>query len=241
MRIAILLAAMAVSCSVHAACSAQSAKTRPHLIELYTSEGCSSCPPAERWLQGAQHNDDVAALEFHVDYWDNQGWRDPFDNAYYTVLQSELAKRTGKGIIYTPEVALDGKVWTNWYNHRLPGDAVASEAKMALRVDSGSKLRVRIDTQFPEADAAKGFHNYFALTEDDLTSNVSAGENRGKRLQHDAVVRAFAGPLPLSGSDVSMTVPHDVDLSKSSVVAFAQRPSDGAVAQVLALPLASCL
>ncbi len=111
---------------------------------------------------------------------------------------------------------------------------------MDLSVEPGQTLSVHIDTQFPDAGAADGFHNYVALTENGLSSHVRAGENRGKRLEHDAVVRAFAGPLPLAGAGVSLPVPKDVDLSKSSLVAFAQRSRDGAVAQVLKLPLASC-
>jgi len=240
MRATILIIAMAVSCSVYAQCSVHSATMRPRLIELYTSEGCSSCPPAERWLRGARGDEDVVALEFHVDYWDYLGWRDRFDNAYYTVRQRELARRTGKGIIYTPEVALDGKVWRDWYSHRLPRESVRGMASMDLQVQPGSPLHVRVDTRFPDAGAADGFHNYIALTENGLSSRIRAGENRGKRLEHEDVVRALAGPLPLAGSGVSLPVPKDVDLSKSSLVAFAQRPSDGAVAQVLKLPLASC-
>lgn len=239
-RVFLILASLLATGSACAQCVAQTTRIRPHLVELYTSEGCSSCPPAERWLQGARGDDDVVALEFHVDYWDYQGWRDRFDSPRYTTRQRELARRSGKGIIFTPEVALDGRVWPDWYRHHLPENAVAAPATMKLAAEPGSPLHVHVDTQFQDPRGAAGFRNYVALIEDGLVSHIGAGENRGKRLQHDDVVRSFAGPLPLVDNDVTISVLHGVDMSKTTLVAFAQRQSDGAIAQVVRLPMAIC-
>lgn len=241
LRAIILTIAVAAAGGANAACTAGAQAAHPHLLELYTSEGCSSCPPAERWLRLVSQDAAVVALEFHVDYWDSHSWRDRFDSPRFTVRQHELAKRAGgRGIVYTPEVALDGHEWRDWYRHGPPTTSVSAPAQLRLDVQPGAPLRVQVDTHFADAEAADGYRNYVALIENGLSSQVRGGENRGKRLEHDAVVRTFVGPLPLVDDDVAVKVPDKVDLSQASLVAFAQRDRDGAIAQVVRLPLASC-
>ena len=223
--------------SAYADCTAQSAVTRPHLIELYSSEGCSSCPPAEAWLRSVHNDANAVALEFHVDYWDSLGWRDRFASARYTARQQALAARTGGAGVYTPEVVLDGREWRDWYRHPAVPVAVG-EAAMKLTVEPGSPLRVHVETVPPDTAAATTYANYVALIEDGLSSEVRAGENRGTRLRHDHVVRALIGPL--SAGSAELAVPGDVDRSQATVVAFAQHQRDGGVAQVVMLPLAQC-
>jgi hypothetical protein len=179
------------------------------------------------------------ALEFHVDYWDSLGWRDRFADPAYTARQQALAAHAKKGIVYTPEVMLDGREWREWYRRGAMPSHANSAATMKLTVEPGHPLHVRIDTTLAEdADAAE-YGGYVALTEDGLSSQVGAGENRGVRLKHDHVVRAFIGPLSLT-SGVDVAVPTDVNVAHATLVAFAQRERDGEVAQVVMLPLGKC-
>jgi len=233
-KLIIFVAQMLLPLCAHSQCSAEAAGSRPHLIELYSSEGCSSCPPAEAWLRSVHNDANAVALEFHVDYWDALGWRDRFANARYTARQQAFAKRAGGAGVYTPEVVLDGREWRDWYRH--PEVPLASgKATMKLSVEPGTPLHVHVDTTLAVAtDVA--YENYVALIEDGLSSQVRAGENRGTLLRHDHVVRAFLGPL--NHADADLPMPQDVDWSR--VVAFAQRARDGDIAQVVMLPLAQC-
>src|SRR4051794_31883609 len=95
----LLTLAATPSFAATSACVAHGAATTPHLIELYTSEGCSSCPPAENWLDGLSDDARVIALEFHVDYWDALGWPDRFANARWTARQNALAARSPSHIV----------------------------------------------------------------------------------------------------------------------------------------------
>lgn len=233
MRISLLVLALLLVCveAAHADCSAQS--RRPRLVELYTSEGCSSCPPADAWLRGLTADGGSAVLAFHVDYWDSLGWKDRFADARFTSRQQQQAARDGGSSVYTPQVVLDGRSWSGWYRGDASLDPVAAAAAMQVTITPGAGLHVRVATKFDNAADRSGFANYLALTEDGLATAVRAGENRGARLLHDHVVRALAGPLPLAEADADIAVPADVDLSRARVVAFAQRASDGAVAQVV--------
>lgn len=220
-----------LAASARADCSADAAQPRPRLVELYTSEGCSSCPPADAWLRRAAAPR-VAALEFHVDYWDSLGWRDRFSDARFTARQQAQAARDGSGTVYTPQLVLDGRSWPGWYRDALP-ETVVSHAAMRVALVKGDALRVRVETHMGEIAGAGAFHNFVALTEDALSSEVRAGENRGSLLRHDHVVRAFAGPLPLASADVEWRPPPGFDPAHARVIAFAQRPADGSIAQVV--------
>jgi len=141
---ATIAAILAMISAAHAACSADSAPTRPHLIELYSSEGCSSCPPADGWLRTLHLGADVVPLEFHVDYWDGLGWRDRFSSARYTKRQNEQARRDGGTTIFTPQVVLDGHNWSGWYRggHLAPPEP--ADLALHLRVETGKTLHVEL-------------------------------------------------------------------------------------------------
>ncbi len=236
----LLIVLLMLSPFARSQCTAESATTRPHLIELYSSEGCSSCPPAEKWLRTLHAGADVVPLEFHVDYWDSLGWRDRFADARYTTRQQSIAGRDGGSMVYTPQIVLDGHGWAGWYRggHLQPPTDGAFALK--LMAQPGAKLHVHVDAQPGSGADATAYRNYVALVEDGLATQVHAGENNGATLHHDHVVRAFAGPLALTQADVDLAVPGDADLSRASVVAFAQNPKDGAIAQVVSLSLAQC-
>ena len=231
------LLAAAVVPPLHAECAAHSSGAHPHSVELYTSEGCSSCPPAEKWMSSIRDDAQQVGLEFHVDYWDELGWPDPFADARYTARQRTLAERGARSIVYTPQIVVDGRVWKNWPATPAPIAAVTSAPALNIEVSRDMGLRVHLvgDT----ADA-KRHRLYVALTENGLTSTVSAGENRGRQLSHDQVVRAFAGPFEPPRAQVKLDPPAGFDAAKSSVVAFIEDVASGDVVQVVKLPLAQC-
>lgn len=234
-RISIATLTMLSAFSAHAACNAQSGADRPHLVELYTSEGCSSCPPAEKWMSKLVDKPDEVGLEFHVDYWDNGGWRDPFDSKSYTQRQEKLSRRFNKGQFYTPQVWVDGDLWHNWPSGGPPNATVSTAPKLTIDAVPGDKVKTHI-----VAGDLGGQHIFVALTENGLSTSVRAGENKGRQLAHDQVVRAFEGPFDKTDVQTDLNVPRGTDLSKSSVVAFVQDEASGHVSQVVRLPLNQC-
>src|ERR1700760_3456048 len=111
---ATLALAAPTGASAASSCSAQSGATVPAVIELYTSEGCNSCPPADRWLSSLKGRDDVVALAFHVDYWDSLGWKDRFAQPQFTQRQNATQHTSGARFAYTPQVILDSRDAPDW-------------------------------------------------------------------------------------------------------------------------------
>ena len=176
-------------------CRAESGATPPRVVELYTSEGCSSCPPADRWLSGLAGRDGVLALAFHVTYWDRLGWPDRFGAPAHTARQYALAAADGARQVYTPQVRVDGRDWRGW--PRLPAAAPATASATA------PKLSLQRDAQGVRADigpsAAPQLAGYWAVLEDRHVSAVKAGENAGETLRHDHVVRLYQPIEPWPG------------------------------------------
>lgn len=229
---------LAAAPATAAECVAHSTRDRPHLVELYTSEGCSSCPPAERWMSSIRNDATQVGLEFHVDYWDELGWPDPFADARYTARQRAVAERGSRAIVYTPQVVVDGRVWKNWPARAAPV-ASPSHASPALSVQVSRTNAIRATLEGDAANAAP-YRMFVALTEDGLDSTVNAGENKGKRLAHDQVVRDLAGPFDLPRAEAALEPPAGFDAAKSSVVAFIEDKKSGDVVQVVRLALAEC-
>ena len=178
------------------ACSARSGATVPAVVELYTSEGCSSCPPAERWLSALEGRDGVVALAFHVDYWDSLGWKDRFAQPQFTQRQNATQRTSGARFAYTPQVLLDGRDQRDWpalAPAALHGRAPATVALQLDRDATGLALKVQ-----PGAGAPAPLSGYVAVVDDGLQSKVSAGENRGATLREDGIVRELL-PWTLAG------------------------------------------
>ncbi|MEW6332149.1 MAG: DUF1223 domain-containing protein [Pseudomonadota bacterium] len=186
-------------------CSANSGTTRTPLLELYTSEGCSSCPPADRWLSGLRTQTGTSPrlvpLAFHVDYWDRLGWVDRFAKPVYSARQYWIAGVSRARTVYTPQFVLDGRDWRP-ARDAYPdarNDRALAELHLELDAAGAEKLEVRGEARLhAPADGAQVF---IALYENNLTSRVGAGENAGKLLRHDYVVRELVGPfrVPASG------------------------------------------
>ena len=183
--------------AAHAAptCSARSAAGITPVVELYTSEGCSSCPPADRWLSRLKADPGVVALAFHVDYWDRLGWKDRFASPAYTQRQAQQQAGSGARFSYTPQVLLDGADRPDW--PRLPAPLTArSAAPVEVQL-------VRDGNHFSATVVALGgaparLAAYWAVTEQGHVSAVKAGENEGATLRHDHVVREYLPVAPWS-------------------------------------------
>jgi len=176
-------------------CQAQRGAQAPAIVELYTSEGCSSCPPADRWLSGLRGHDDVVALSFHVNYWNHLGWRDPFATAATTARQYRLAERLGARQVYTPQVVLNGRDHRAW-----PGQSAAQ-----LQPPSGPAPALRVWREGGDllAEVAGGqgeLAGYWAVLLDDVSNRVTAGENAGEQLRHDHVVAHYQPVAPWRGA-----------------------------------------
>jgi hypothetical protein len=168
-------------------CRVESGARAPQVVELYTSEGCSSCPPADQWLSSLKGRADLLPLAFHVNYWDRLGWTDRFASPEATARQAALARLDRSGV-YTPQVRVDGRDWRTWPT--LPPLAPAS-------VPPALTLVREADTVSAQVAAAPGrqLAGYWAVLEDGHVSAVKAGENSGTTLRHDHVVRLLQ-PVP---------------------------------------------
>ena len=173
------------------ACESPAGVRPPLVVELYTSEGCSSCPPADRWLSSLKAGAEVLPLAFHVSYWNRLGWADRFASTEATQRQYEWARALAASNVYTPQVVAGGRDWRRWPT--LPEAPAAAPMALALRRDGA---RVTADV-----GAAPGrWMAYWAVLEDGHRSRVTAGENNGETLAHDHVVRQYK-PVPAwSGS-----------------------------------------
>jgi hypothetical protein len=224
------------------------------LVELFTSEGCDSCPPADRWLSSSfapgTPGDGAVALAFHVDYWDRLGWKDRFASAAWTQRQYAAASAARSDLVYTPQVLLQGRDFPDWRAERKIAAAIAdsgrspARARIALAVTpQPGAMAVKISVQVPEIADRKGAAVFVALADSGLVSEVKAGENAGKRLYHDHVVRALQGGIGIDPSGEgtgTVTIPLPAETgTTTTVVAFVQSVATGEVLQTLALPLSS--
>lgn len=167
----------------------ESGETQSSLIELFTSEGCSSCPPAEKWLTALKSSSDLwkkaVPVAFHVDYWDGLGWRDRFAKPEFTSRQQRYAAAWGGDSVYTPGFVLNGKEWRSWVGgNSMPA---GSTRVGVLRVSLGNDGKL-IGTFVPATMQPRALALNVALLGNDLVSDVKRGENGGRKLRHDFVV-----------------------------------------------------
>ncbi len=231
--------------------SARSGPLTAALLELYTSEGCNSCPPADEWVNALAKKgfalDRVVPLGFHVDYWDNLGWPDRFAQAIFTKRQREIAARQRSKTIYTPQLVLQGQSLTHW-------ESFGAEVQRINQAKAKADLRLTVTKQPTQAlsllaqahvtDAAEQHQAkmYIALYENHLTSDVKAGENKGRTLRHNYVVRQWLEPLEVDGVgsarlERTLTLPSTWKMPDMGIAVFVQQPHTGVVLQALALPL----
>jgi hypothetical protein len=161
----------------------QSATERTMLLELYTSEGCSSCPPAEAWLSGLKDSPrlwkDFAPVAFHVDYWNSLGWKDAWSDPEFSERQRSYAQFWRAENIYTPEYVLNGKEWRNWFTGK-NGPKSDGEKPGILAVTSTDAKHWRVIFA-PEKISDAAYEIHAALLASGIVSDVKAGENSGRQ------------------------------------------------------------
>jgi hypothetical protein len=195
MRVLTLVCLLLAPAAQAATCTATSGPSRNSLLELYTSEGCSSCPPADHWLSQLPRDGGAVPLAFHVDYWDRLGWPDRFAQAAFS--QRQRARNSGLGWVYTPQVMLDGEDYRNWSRSRAPKPKSAP-ARVGITLtlsQTPERIDTEVDSRFATKLSAPNARLFVALYENRLSSNVAAGENARRTLHHDHVVRQLIGPL----------------------------------------------
>ena len=257
-RARLLLAAWAVLVPVAAAhaaagaCSAHSGPRTAALVELYTSEGCDSCPPADRWLSSlfarGYTSAQVVPLALHVDYWDYIGWKDPYAKREFSTRQHKLAKLGRATFVYTPQVLLQGRDFRGWNTEAFARTVAQINARparatvsLAIRSIGGGGADVELAAALVDPARRDEAVVYTAAYENKLASDVRAGENRGRRLEHDFVVREWVGPIAF-GADGRVaqrrTLPllPEANPAHSGVAAFVQDRRTGEVLQALMLP-----
>jgi hypothetical protein len=253
-----LVATLSLLGGASVALGAPPAANRPVLVELYTSQGCSSCPPADRFVHELPARglgrDKVVALTFHVDYWDHLGWADPFATPSFTARQGWYADsgrlhapdgdRAISGV-YTPQMIVAGQV-------HFPGGqtdvalrqiAAASARPAAATLSLGAAVAEEVATvrvRVARADAldrAEDWRVSAALVQKTAETHVHRGENSGETLQEASVVRTLSPRLPLppnGGAEVVLTLRKPADLAwrNTALVAFVQSEKTRAVAAV---------
>ena len=241
---------------LHGADAGSNVRT-PVLVELFTSEGCSSCPPADRFLATLDGQPiagaDMIVLSEHVDYWNHIGWKDPYSASFYSQRQSAYAKRFGLDSVYTPQMVVDGTSEFVGSN--------SSQADKAFRKALGvPKLPVHLSAISPDAsntlhahletgtlDSSFGSREvdvYVAVALNRAESQVSAGENSGYRLTHVSVVKSLTKIDALKqgqvlAQDVQLKLEPGSDSRNLRLIAFVQEPRQGRVLGAVSMPASS--
>ena len=233
-----------------ASCETHSAPHRVAVLELYTSEGCNSCPPVDRWVSSLPAmgfaSDRVIPLAFHVDYWDQLGWPDRLAKAEFSTRQRQQAARQRAGILYTPQLLLNGADFQFGGKHfeaqvgEINRRAAGAELVLRQRPNA-TALEMELQTRLAPADTGAA-QIFIALTENGLQSAIRGGENEGKLLHHDFVVRELLGPLPKTAAgrnNWTGTVALRPEWKRPELflVAFVQDEKSGDIRQALRTPL----
>jgi hypothetical protein len=218
---------------------------RVSLLELYTSEGCNSCPPADRQVSALPRPqlvpEKLVVLAFHVDYWNYLGWTDRFAQRRFTERQQAMVRTQNLRTAYTPQLLLNGRDFRNIgsiENH--VQHLAAAPAAYDLQLESkhsGNSLDIQVHATRHNHNAGPA-ELYIAVYENNLFTDVRAGENRGERLRHDYVVRTLIGPLAIPDGSLRWTdkiaIGKDWKPGDLGVAAFVQSARSGEVLQAIA-------
>ncbi|MEP6658010.1 MAG: DUF1223 domain-containing protein [Betaproteobacteria bacterium] len=236
--------AAAVPTASLAACEARSGPTTAALVELYTSEGCSSCPPADRALRRIREvagaTATVVPLALHVDYWDGIGWKDPFSKPAFGTRQSRLVHLNQHAVVYTPHFFVGGM---ELGGSGMLGDEVRRQnvrparADIQIKADLTPSGTLVVDVEATTHGSVEPAALYLAVTESGLESKVTRGENAGSTLAHDHVVREWIGPIRLAAGALrtrrEVAIPATWSSTRLNVVGFVEDETTGGVLQAI--------
>jgi len=218
---------------------------RVALLELYTSEGCNSCPPADRWVSSLPRPrlvpQQLVVLAFHVDYWNYLGWQDRFSQRRFTERQQALVRANDLRTAYTPQLVLNGRDFRDTAEIEKQVARINEQSpsvNLTLHADrKGPTLTTSVSVNPVAQSTQEPMELYVALFENNLESQVQAGENRGKRLQHDYVVRILIGPVVVTPDKVmhrewQIPLAAEWKTADLGLAAFVQSAKSGEVLQV---------
>lgn len=207
------------------------------LLELFTSEGCSSCPPADELMgkiQNEYKDSNVYVLAYHVDYWDKQGWKDIFSNPDYTKRQYEYAKFLGKEPIYTPQVIINGKADYIGSQETVVRNAIKGTLAKPAVVDlylEATPINNSLSVNYSVAGTSKNSKLLIAIVQKSAKSNVKRGENAHRILSHYQIVQHLHTiNLTMDRSGIAIIhVPKDFNTKDFEVIGFVQDMNNGSV------------
>jgi hypothetical protein len=228
-RFAKLAAAAALLCATPAIVAA--ATRTPVVVELFTSEGCSSCPPADAYLGELTKSADIIALSFHVDYWDYIGWKDPFASPQLTDRQRKYTTALGNRFLYTPEIVVDGREDATGSDRdsvgKLIRDQQATGRKVAVTIQERGEHKYTI--RIPDSSFQAGATVWMAFFDKTHKTAVAHGENGGRTLEEYNIVREFKALGRYDGK--AAEIPLDMALTSENgcaiLVQSDYRPGDG--------------
>jgi hypothetical protein len=205
--------------SARAETTFQSGPQRVSLLEVYTSEGCSSCPPAESWLGEFKNQTrlwkEIVPVAFHVDYWDGLGWKDRFAREEYTSRQRAYSAAWGTSSLYTPGFVLDGAEWKGWFNGSpLPGSGDRSAGRLEVTIKNQTAT-----ITFSKNSGGQELEAHLVPMAMDVSSDVRAGENRGRKLAHSFVALDLVSKkLDSKNGALTIDLPFDYAAAKAVAV-----------------------
>jgi len=249
LRILVLASLFSLPAFAAAPIVVSSADKQTAVVELYTSEGCSSCPSADRWLsrliKAPKDELDLLALAFHVDYWDYLGWKDRFSSAAYTHRQRELAANNLQQTIYTPEFFVNGmetRGASNILDKIRQANQQPSPLDLKLTV-SRDKTSLVLELQSPgDRDITGQIHHRYLVYENNLSTDVKRGENSGEILKHEQVVRYMSKAKSLrEQNQYRIAIDPDWQAENIGVAVLVTSPGDRHYLQALHTPVASLL
>jgi hypothetical protein len=227
--------------------ASENAARVPVLVELFTSEGCSDCPPADSLLERLDKSQPVRDAELivlseHVDYWDDIGWRDPYSSHQYSERQGAFAGYFGLGTVYTPQMVVDGRFEFVGSDERRAIQAIETAAKVekvavslsSVRLEDADAVTLHVEAgRLPSAVESGSANVLLAVADESDQSQVSRGENAGRTLRHVAVVRTL---IPVGTVSKSAAFSQDVKINLKNgnsrsvrLVAFTQDQADGKI------------
>ena len=232
-------------------CQVASPAKKNVLVELFTSDGCDSCPPANKWLSNALQGGDKALIpvSMHVTYWNYLGWKDGFSNAFFDTRQDAYAKTAVNKFSYTPELFTNGQEWRDWRDGNNAAIARSRQetapVSINLTVRPQDKGNVSVDAAVAPAKGGDkvdlaASRLYLLLYEDSLTEHPNAGELRGAVLHHDHVIRDWKITDSIqAGKKVTQVfgIPPGANPKKLGIVAFVQGRDMKSVYQAVDAPL----